>query len=117
MGPRAEQGFEPTPGKITAGFGEPYSKAKDKAIFIEVRKRGLRNPGNLTTYDPQYYKSRKGGSKRARQEMLGTLIRSDKGELRPSDLPGEADVGGDGMEYVSHGAMVCSGIITVIGIV
>ncbi len=117
MGPGAEAAFEPTPGKITAGFGDTYSVAKDKALFIEVRKRGLRNPGNLTTYDPQYYKSRKGGSKRARQEMIGTLIRSDNGELRPSDLPGEADVGGDGMEYVSHGAMVCSGIITVIGVV
>lgn len=48
--------------------------------------------------------------------MLGTLIRSDKGELQPSDMPGEADVGGDGTEYVPHSAMVCTGIITLIGV-
>ena len=116
MGPGHDVGFAPAPGHVTAGFGDPYAKAKDKAIFLEVRKRGLRNPGNLTTYDPQYYKRRKGGSKAARQEMLGTLIRSDKGQLKQSDLPGEADVGGDGMQYVSHSAMVCTGIITVLGL-
>ena len=105
---------------------------------------------------------------------MGTLVRSDKGELKPSDLPGEADVrmrshpslpatlslslplpfstspplsvsaplfglypclflclcvflservrtrtvqvGGDGMEYVSHSAMVCSGFVTLVGL-
>ena len=32
--------------------------------------------------------------------MIGTLCRSDKGELNPSDMPGDADLGGDGMEHL-----------------
>lgn len=28
MGPCAEAGFEPSPGHITAGFGDPYSKVR-----------------------------------------------------------------------------------------
>jgi hypothetical protein len=48
--------------------------------------------------------------------MIGTLLRSDKGELKPSDLPGDTDVGGDGMEYIPHSMMVCTGFITIVGL-
>lgn len=48
--------------------------------------------------------------------MIRTLTRSDSGALKLTDLPGDADVGGDGMEYIPHSMMVCTGIITIVGL-
>ena len=122
MGPAADAGFDPRPGKVTSGVNPTYARASEKQLFLEVRRRGLKTPGNLEKYNLHFYSTRKvsryqcrrahgamrqcpslsdpllcmmlaqGGLKRLRSEVTATLRRSDAGTLTPADMPGATDI-------------------------
>ena len=115
MGPAHEPGHEPIKGKCKAGVNPLYKDASPRSLFLEVRRRGLRTPGNLEKFDVAFYTQRKGGIKGLKKECASILNRSDQGTLRPADMPGAAEASGSGMEYIPQSTWLCVGFWMILG--